>query len=100
MAFVHVSNVNEIPKNSSKIVNVNNKSLALFNIEGNFYVIENECRHRGGPLGEGEIHEEEVTCPWHGWVYNLKTGNCLNNPGIKVQTYKVRVEGEKILIEA
>lgn len=100
MAFIHVSNIDEVPKNSSKIINVNNKVLALFNIGGNFYVIENVCKHRGGSLGEGEIHEEDVTCPWHGWVYNIKTGNCLNVPGVMVETYKVKVEGEKILVEA
>src|SRR5207245_179427 len=49
-------------------------SIALFNVEGSFYAIDNTCTHRGGPLGEGELKGDTVACPWHGAHFNVKTG--------------------------
>lgn len=54
--------------------------VALFNLDGTFYTIDNTCTHRGGPHSEGEIDGEEVTCPWHGTVYKIKTGEAVSAP--------------------
>ena len=67
--------------------------LALFNVEGEIYALNNTCPHAGGPLGEGTLEHEVVTCPWHGWKFNVRTGQRLKNPsqGWRVQRYEVRV---------
>jgi nitrite reductase/ring-hydroxylating ferredoxin subunit len=80
------------------VVEINGKALALFNIDGTFYAIDNTCLHRGGPLGEGEVEGDEVSCPWHGWQYNVKTGVCVNNPAAKVATYQVKVDGTDLKV--
>ena len=68
------------------VAEVNGKALAVFNVDGQFHVIDNTCLHRGGPLGEGELEANVVTCPWHGWQFNVTTGVCVNNPSAKVET--------------
>jgi len=73
--------------------------LAIFNVGGSFYAIHNLCPHRGAPLGEGELSGSEVTCPWHAWQFDVKTGQNLDNPDSKVKTYPVKVEGDDIFVE-
>ena len=82
------------------MVEVNGTEIALFNLQGNFYAINNTCPHRGGPLSEGEIEGEQVTCPWHGAIFNIKSGEVLGPPAPKgVARYNVRVAGMDIEIE-
>jgi nitrite reductase/ring-hydroxylating ferredoxin subunit len=77
---------------------VNGKTIAVFNVEGTYYAIDNTCVHRGGPLGEGEVEGQVVTCPWHGWQFNVTTGACVNNPSARVDSYQVKVEGADIKV--
>ena len=99
MGFVEVAKVSGLKPGSSKVVNVSGKELALFNVDGQFFVTDNACVHRNGPLGEGTLDGDVVTCPWHGWRYNVRTGVSPVNPAAKVQPYKVKVEGDKVLVE-
>ncbi len=99
MSFVEVAKVSDVKPGNSKVVNAGGKELALVNVDGSFHVTENACLHRGGPLGEGTLDDSVVTCPWHGWKFNVKTGVSPVNPAAKIQTYKVKVEGEKVLVE-
>ena len=100
MAKVKVANKSEVKEDQGKLVNVNGKELALFNIKGEFFAIENICPHRGGPLSEGFLEGNNVNCPWHGWQFDVKTGQNIM-PGIgKLNTYKVLVEGEEVFIES
>ena len=76
------------------------KKIALFNLDGTFFAIDDTCTHRGGPLSEGEVSGEEVTCPWHGAVYNIKTGAVLGPPAPRgVASYAVRVQGSDVEVE-
>lgn len=98
--FIKVAGTNEIPAGSMKQIEVNGKSLALFNLAGNYYAIGNECTHRGGPLAEGHVDGESVICPWHGAQFNIKTGAVEGAPASKpVTKYNVRVQGAEIEIE-
>ena len=97
--FVTVANVNDIKEGESKVVEINGKEIALFNVDGRFYAIDNTCAHKGGPLGEGVVAGEIVTCPWHGWEYNIKTGINPLNSQIKVKKYEVMVEGYKVKVK-
>ena len=97
--FVKVAALSEIAEGSGKTVEVAGKKIALFNVGGKCYAIDNACKHRGGPLGEGELEGTAVICPWHGWEYDVTTGANLDDPSVKLGCYPVKVEGDYILIE-
>lgn len=98
MDFVEVCKKDEIQEGQAKIIDFNGEQVALFNVNDNIYAIHNTCLHMGGPLGEGSLSENIVTCPWHGWQYDVKTGANKFNPSIKVKNYKVKVSGNKVMI--
>ena len=90
MAEFVVAKIDEVPPGTGKVIFAGDKALALFNINGNFYAIDNTCPHRGGPLGEGDLNDKMVTCPLHGWEFEIDTGN--SPTGAAVSTYKVTVD--------
>ena len=94
--FIKVASLLDLEKGDSKTVQAAGKEIALFNVDGAIYALDNTCLHRGGPLGEGQLDAFTVTCPWHGWQYNVRTGECLTSPGLRVATYPVQVEGNDI----
>ena len=94
--FVKVCKTGEVKAGCGKSVDINGKAVGVFNVDGKFHVLDNTCLHRGGPLGEGELEANVVTCPWHGWQFNVTTGVCVNNPSAKVETYQVKVEGDDV----
>lgn len=96
--FVTVAQTTEVGPGTGTVAEVKDQAIAVFNVEGTFYAIDNTCVHRGGPLGEGELEGDTVTCPWHGWQYNVKTGVSLNNPSACVKVYEVTVEGTDVKI--
>ncbi len=96
--YVKVAQVSDLQPGTGKVVMVKDKAIALFNVDGTFYAIDNTCLHRGGPLGEGEMEGNVVTCPWHGWQYDVKTGVSETNPSVKAQTYQVKVDGSTVMV--
>ena len=78
--FVKVAKTSEVAPGQGRMVEVGSKKIALFNIDGAFYAIDDTCTHRGGPLSEGVLNGKEVTCPWHGAVFNVTTGEVLGPP--------------------
>ena len=96
--FTKVAKVSEVPKGSGKAIEVQGKALAVFRCDDTWYATENTCKHRGGPLGEGSLSGTTVTCPWHGWEYDVTTGACKLDASIKVQTFDVKVEGDDLLV--
>ncbi len=99
MAFLRAAKKDEIPDGSIREFQVNGTTMAVANVDGKFYAINNTCLHRGGPLGQGELEGNVVTCPWHGWQYDVTTGKVTMNPAVGVQAYAVEVRGEDIFIE-
>ena len=98
--YVRVAQANEIETKRGKLVEVQGKKIALFNVGGKFYAIDNTCTHRGGPLWEGELNGDEVTCPWHGAKFKVTSGEVLRSPAPQaVNSYKVRVNGPDIELE-
>ncbi len=97
--FVKVAHVSEIVKNQGKVVEVASNQIALFNVEGAFHAIANTCPHRGGPLGEGDLAGPVVTCPWHGWQFNVTTGQSPVNPAACVKSYNCKIEDQEIFVE-
>lgn len=99
MAFLRVLKKDEIPAGMIRELQIDGKVIALANVDGKFYAIDNVCLHRGGPLAEGELRGQAVTCPWHGWEYDVTTGKAIMNPAVGVQTYPVEVRGDDIYID-
>jgi 3-phenylpropionate/trans-cinnamate dioxygenase ferredoxin subunit len=100
--LVKVATVDEVPLNGSKLVEVDNVRIALFNLNGEFYAIEDVCTHDGGPLVEGEIvNGHEVRCPRHGARFDIRTGAALSFPAFEPTiAYDVYIQGEDLLIES
>ncbi len=96
--FIKATTTADVKPGTGIVADVNGQAIAIFNVGGTFFAIDNTCVHRGGPLGEGELAEDIVTCPWHGWEYNVKTGACENNPSACVKTYQVRVDGADVKV--
>lgn len=100
---IKVCKVSELPQGQSKCLQANGKEIAIFNIKGKFYALDNACIHAGGPLSDGSIDEEnaQVTCSWHGWGFDLATGKCITHPRQDVFTgsYPVRIQGDEIFVE-
>jgi len=100
MAFKKVAGKSEIKPGEGKQVDVGEKVLAIFNIDGEFYCIDGKCKHRGGPLAEGFVSGKIVSCPWHGAEFDVTTGEVKGPPAKEnVACYKVKVEGDDILVE-
>jgi nitrite reductase/ring-hydroxylating ferredoxin subunit len=98
--FVKAAKSDEIAPGQGKMVELNGKKIAIFNVGGAFYAIDDTCTHRGGPLSQGEVSGTTVTCPWHRAQYDLKTGGVLGPPAPQgVVGYKVVVEGDDVRIE-
>jgi len=96
--FIKVASISELSVGSSKTVEVQGKVIALFNVGGKIYALDNTCLHQGGPLGEGRLEGEVVTCPWHMWEFNVRTGEKVGEPSLRVATYPVQVDGDDIKV--
>jgi len=97
--FVKVCKTADVKAGCGRSIEINGKALALFNVDGGFYAINDVCGHRGGPLGEGELDGKTVICPWHGWRYNVTTGENEVVPDLPTQKYRVKIDGEDILVD-
>ena len=80
------------------MVTVNGRHVALFRLGEEFFALDNMCLHRGGPLCDGQIQNDVVTCPWHFWSYEIRTGMMVQDPRVGVSRHEVRVEGELISV--
>ena len=100
--LIKIATVGEIPPNSSKLVEVDFVRIAVFNLDGQFYAIEDVCTHDGGPLVEGKIvNGHEVECPRHGARFDIRTGQALSLPAFMPTTaYEVHTQGQDLLIES
>ena len=96
---VRLAAVEDVPVGEGRVVSAEGRDLALFNVDGAFYAIDNACIHRGGPLGEGDLEGRFVSCPWHAWRWDVTTGANVNNPAIALGCYPVVEEGGAIFVE-
>jgi nitrite reductase (NADH) small subunit len=111
-----IGDINDFPIGKHKIVEIKSRKLGIFNIEGKLHALPNICPHQIGPLCDGKVsgtlkmdkeiwklqwseEGEIVTCPWHGMEFRISTGECLAYSQIKLRTYKVVREGERVLVE-
>lgn len=98
--FVNVATTNEIEPGQARLVDVKGKRIALFNVDGKFFALDNTCTHRGGSLAEGEISGHEVTCRLHDSTFDIWTGEVVSLPAQQaVARYGVRVMGTDVEVE-
>jgi nitrite reductase/ring-hydroxylating ferredoxin subunit len=89
----------EIEVGKALVVDLGGPKVAVFNVDGIFHVISNECGHQGGPLGEGKLEGFSVVCPWHTWKFDVTTGNCLSVGGSSVRRYEVGAVGDDLYVK-
>ena len=97
--LVTVGQVGDVPPGRGATVELlSGKELALYNVNGQFYAVENFCPHKGAPLADGQLCGHTIECDWHGWRFDVRTGEGLTN-GIGVESYPVIIEDGLIKIE-
>jgi NAD(P)H-dependent nitrite reductase small subunit len=96
--FVTVGSVADFSLGLGRMVTVDGRQVALFRLGDEFFALDNMCLHRGGPLCEGFVENNVVTCPWHGWSYEIKTGTMVQDPRVGVSTHDVRLDGDVISV--
>lgn len=98
--FVKIASKAELPPaGEAREFAIGEKMICVANVRGTLSAMDNVCGHRGGPLGQGIIEGDKVVCPWHGWMWNPKTGEAAHNPAVKVAVYPIKVEGDDVKIE-
>jgi nitrite reductase (NADH) small subunit len=97
--LVKVAEKSDLTEGTGKVVSVEGRSIALFRVNDDYFALANVCLHRGGPLGEGNLSGSVVTCPWHGWKFDVRTGSFTVIPTLKVTTYKIREHDGSLMVE-
>ena len=99
MSYIRFAGVDQVPPGACKSQRIGLRRIAVFNINGTFYAIEDACAHMKAPLSVGRLRGTELTCSWHGWVYDLTTGKRKGKEAGCVRTFPVRVEADAILVD-
>jgi 3-phenylpropionate/trans-cinnamate dioxygenase ferredoxin component len=102
--LIEVAKIEDVPPGTARVVTAGDRLLALVNVDGTFYAVDNECTHRGGDLGEGEINPDwdnsALECPLHGSVFDVRTGEVLRGPATEpVNTYPVEVNAGVVKVD-
>jgi len=96
--WIRLAAVADCPPGSARELVAGDRIVALFNVDGEFYALDGVCPHQGGPLGKGELSGALVTCPWHGWQFNVCTGQHQTSATLRHPTLSVKVEGEDVFV--
>ena len=96
--FVKMATLDELPPGRSKEVEHDGRIYALFNVDGVITALDGICPHQGGPLAEGELEGPIVTCPWHGWQFDVRSGQSTLSGKLKQPVFEVKVEGRDVLV--
>src|SRR6266498_2721589 len=96
--WIQVAQLSDIPPGGRKMLRLGDASISVFHIDGHLFAIDSVCPHQGGPLGEGVLDGEVLTCPWHDRSYNVRTGCAIPTPSVR--TYEIRVQDGQVEIAA
>jgi nitrite reductase/ring-hydroxylating ferredoxin subunit len=98
--LIKIAETQDLPPGTGAAFEVEGQNIAVFNVDGTFYAIDDTCPHSGGPLSQGRVKGTKVTCPWHEADFDLQTGAVLCGPAFEgVKSYKVLVEGKDVKLE-
>ena len=99
MSWIDIAAIADIPERGARVVKTPVGCIALFRTgEAEIFAASNSCPHKGGPLAEGIVHGQKVTCPLHNWVFDLNTGEALGEDA-RIATYPVRIEAGRVLLD-
>lgn len=98
MPEFRIASIGEVPPGQGRTIRVEGLQIALFNVDGEFHAIDDACPHMQADLSCGRLEDRIVTCSWHGWQFDLTTGNCLTVEWARVRRYPLRVEGDEIFL--
>ena len=96
--LIEIANTGDLPVGKVRSYDVGGRKIALYHTASGFYATDNTCPHRGGPLAEGDLMGDEITCPWHLWGFDVTSGRCAGNPEIAVVTHEVHVDVDRVLV--
>jgi nitrite reductase (NADH) small subunit len=100
MAYTKLTTRGELPAaGEAKEFELGGKTICVANLNGTITAMDNVCLHMGGPLGQGFIEGSKIVCPWHGWEYDLKTGEVVDNPQSKLDVYPIKIDNGDVFIE-
>lgn len=96
--MIFAAKVSDVPNFGKKVVTVNGQEVLLINIKGEIFACENECPHQGSPMNSGIAKDGHLSCPRHGYRFDLKTGSCIDNAAFTLKIYPVQIQGDEILV--
>lgn len=94
-----VARLDEVPSMGKKLIQIAGQEILLVNLKGTIYAVENECPHQGAPMSGALLKDTYLSCPRHGYRFELKDGSCKEHPEYKLKTWPVRVEDNEIIVE-
>ena len=98
MQLFEIAKTTDIPMGRAKPFQLEGRTIAVYHTQRGFFATDNTCPHRGGPLAEGDLIGDEITCPWHLWSFDVATGVCGGNPEVRVNAYEVRVIEDRVMV--
>ncbi len=98
-ATIKLDKLTELPAGSGRVYTVGSREVAVFNVDGQLFAIDDQCPHQKASLATGELDGSTVTCPWHGWSFDVRTGNGVGRPGSRVDSFDVSVDGDEFFID-
>ena len=99
MAWHRIANIADCPPGEGMEAFADERVVALFNVDGEFFALDGVCPHQGGPLGQGELTGCIVTCPWHGWQFDVRTGQHQLSRSMKQPRFDTKVEDGSVWVE-
>jgi nitrite reductase (NADH) small subunit len=97
--WLKIAALDDCPPGSAIELVAGDRMIALFNVEGTFYALDGVCPHQGGPLGQGDLAGCIVTCPWHGWQFDVRTGQHQLSARMRQPSFSTRVEGHSVFVD-
>src|SRR5262249_54043838 len=97
--WIRIADVGDCPKGASMECVADDHLVALFNVDGEYYALDGVCPHQGGPLAKGRLDGATVSCPWHGWQFDVGCRQHQTSPTLMQRAFPVRSEGGDVLID-
>jgi nitrite reductase (NADH) small subunit len=97
--WVRIASTDECPVGSSLEIVAEDRVIALYHVDDQFYALDGICPHQGGPLAKGKLQSCIVTCPWHGWQYDVRTGQHQSIASLVHRRFPVKVEGSDVFVD-
>ncbi len=96
--YICIARCNECPPGEGRELIVQGRVIALFHVDGQFFALDGVCPHQGGPLAKGTLTGHVVTCPWHGWQFDVRDGQHQITPALRHSTIELKMDGDRILV--